>query len=56
MKEAFNFRVIYSDGSIYQGRIYAAALAEALRTLLAELPAADAGVQPIKLEMEMKLG
>lgn len=54
--EAFNFTVHYSDGSIYQGRVYAALLSEATETVLRELPEFPGNPQPVRLQVEMKLG
>lgn len=54
--EAFNFTVYYSDGSLYQGRVYSRSLAEANRTVLAELPEYPGNPAPVRLVLEMKQG
>jgi len=55
MKEAFNFLMQYSDGSIYQGRVYAFTLQEALETLVREMPRDEGASKAIKVNVEMKL-
>lgn len=55
-QDAFSFIVQYSDGSLYQGRVYAHTLAEANETILRELPKFPGDPQPIRLQLEMKLG
>lgn len=51
---AFNFIVHYSDGSIYQGRVYSDTLEQATRTIIQELPAFPGDPQPIRLSIDMK--
>lgn len=53
---AYNFVVQYSDGSLYQGRVYAPSLAQANRTILQDLPAYPGNPEPVRLQIEMKLG
>ena len=53
---AYDFVVYYSDGSIYQGRIFARSLAAANQTVLAELPAYPGDPEPLRLDIAMKLG
>lgn len=53
-REAFGFQVWYSDGSLYQGRVYAKNLREALATLMAELPAFPGDPDPVRMQVEMK--
>lgn len=54
--EAFNFIVQYSDGSIYQGRVYAQLLSEATQEVLRDLPKFPGDPVPVRLQVEMKLG
>ena len=54
--EAYNFLIQYSDGSIYQGRVYALSLADANQTILKELPEYPGNPQPVRLTIEMKQG
>lgn len=53
---AYNFIVYYSDGSLYQGRVYAGSLAEANGKVLSELPSFPGDPEPIRLQIELKLG
>ena len=54
--EAFNFTIQYSDGSIFQGRVYAKTLVEATQRILSEIPSFPGDPQPTRLIVEMKLG
>lgn len=53
-QEAFRFQVWFSDGSLYQGRVYAESLKQALATILAELPAFPGDPEPVRLQVDMK--
>lgn len=55
-KSPYNFTVQYSDGSLYQGRVYSTSLAEANKTILEELPEYPGNPEPVRLIIEMKQG